>query len=334
MLTKDFPFYLTNFFNDFLPNHKNASKNTIALYKDCFVLFLEFCKNYKNINIDKISFDDISRNLILEFLSWLENSRHSSIQTRNQRLAAWKSFCKFVQFEAPQFFELCAEIRNIEPKKHTKNNVDYLSKDAIKILLNQPDSNKKNELRDLALLSLLYDSGARVQELIDLQVCNLSLNTQAKITITGKGNKTRCVPLNKPVSRILKLYISTFKLNENDILFANKYGEKFTQKGITYIIDKYVKRAKLEYSNYFNCKISAHTFRHSKAMHILEAGVNLIYIRDFLGHESVITTEIYAKANPEIRRKQIEEASVNVISKSKFSNSQKNELLHFLKECL
>ena len=117
MIIKDFQFYLTDFFSNFLPNHKNVSKNTIALYRDCFVLFLQFCSNEKNINIDKITFSDISRDLILEFLSWLENTRKNSIQTRNQRLAALKSFCKFVQFEAPEFFKLCSNIRNIEPKK-------------------------------------------------------------------------------------------------------------------------------------------------------------------------------------------------------------------------
>ena len=134
MTNKDFSFYVTKFFSEYLPHYKNLSANTISLYRDCFVLFLKFCNEYKHINIDKLTFSEISRNLILEYLSWLEDSRKSSILTRNQRLAAWKSFCKFVQFENPAFYQICSDIRAIEPKKCAKKTFDYLSVEAIKIL--------------------------------------------------------------------------------------------------------------------------------------------------------------------------------------------------------
>lgn len=331
-MNKDFSFYIAKFFSDYLPNHRNVSKNTIALYRDCFVLFLQFCDKDKNINIDTITFKDISRNLILEFLSWLENERKSSIQTRNQRLAAWKSFCKYVQFEEPQYFELCNNIRDIEPKKYTKNTLEYLSVEAIKILLEQPNTAINQEFRDLAILSLLYDSGARVQELIDLKVSNLTLDGNPKVVITGKGNKTRIVPINKEVAKIMKQYIKKFELKNSDILFTNKYGNKLTRKGICYILNKYIEKAKINNQQYFKVKISPHSLRHSKAMHLLENGVNLIYIRDFLGHVHIVTTEIYATANPEIRRKQIENASKTVVKKGKYSEKDKNDLLKFLKE--
>lgn len=331
-MNKDFSFYITKFFSDYLPNHKNASKNTIALYRDCFVLFLQFCSKEKNINVDTISFKDISRNLILEFLSWLENERKSSIQTRNQRLAAWKSFCKYVQFEEPQYFELCKNIRDIEGKKYTKKSLEYLSVEAIKILLAQPNIAIKQEFRDLAILSLLYDSAARVQELIDLKVSNLTLDGNSKVVITGKGNKTRIVPINKEVAKILKQYIKKFELKDTDILFTNKYGQKFNRKGIYNILNKYIERAKVNNSELFREKISPHGMRHSKAMHLLENGVNLIYIRDFLGHVEIATTEIYAIANPEIRRKQIESASKDIIKNKRYSEKDKNDLLKYLKE--
>lgn len=332
-MNKDFSFYITKFFSDYLPNHRNVSKNTIALYRDCFVLFLKFCDKDKNINIDTITFKDISRNLILEFLSWLESERKCSIQTRNQRLAAWKSFCKYVQFEEPQYFELCNNIRDIEPKKYIKNSLNYLSAEAIKILLEQPNIAINQEFRDLAILSLLYDSGTRVQELIDLKVSNLTLDGNSKVVITGKGNKTRIVPINKEVSKILKQYIKNFELKNSDILFTNKYGNKITRQGIFYIIEKYINRAKkVKPEIYKNTSISPHSFRHSKAMHLLENGVNLIYIRDFLGHVSVDTTQIYAVSNPEIRRKQIEVASKDVVKKGRYTEKYKNDLLKFLKE--
>lgn len=331
-MNKDFSFYITKFFTDYLPNHRNVSKNTIALYRDCFVLFLQFCDKEKSINVDTISFKDISRNLILDFLSWLENERKNSIQTRNQRLAAWKSFCKYLQFEEPQYFELCNNIRDIEPKKYTKNTLEYLSIEAIKILLKQPDMSVKQEFRDLVLLSLLYDSGARVQELIDLKVSNLTLEGNSKVVITGKGNKTRIVPINKEVSKMLKQYIKQFELKDTDILFTNKYGNQLTRKGICYILNKYIEKAKINNPQYFKAKISPHGIRHSKAMQLLENGVNLIYIRDFLGHAHMVTTEIYAVANPEIRRKQIESASKSIIKTGKYSEKDKNDLLKFLKE--
>ena len=263
---------------------------------------------------------------------WLETNRNSSIQTRNQRLAAWKSFCKYVEFEAPEFFEVCSSIRSIEPKKTAKESINYLSLNSIKILLKQPNVEIKKEFRDLAILSLLYDSGARVQELIDLSVCNLVLDSKARVFLTGKGNKTRIVPLSKEVTKILKKYIKLYGLKNEDILFSNKSNTKLTRQGIQYILKKYIERAKKEDSSLFNKNISNHSLRHSKAMHLLESGVNLIYIRDFLGHVSVITTEIYAKANPEIRRKQIEKASKKVVSKSKYSKKEKDELIKFLKE--
>lgn len=334
MNKKDFSYYITKFFGDYLPNHKGASFNTISLYRDCFVLFIQFCEQTKKITTDALSFDKINRKLILEFLSWLETSRKSSIQTRNQRLAAWKSFCKFVQFEAPEFFDICVSIRNIETKKCAKTSINYLSVEAIKLLLQQPNPNKKEDLRDLAILSLLYDSGARVQELLDLQVCNLVLDNKPKVFLTGKGNKTRIVPINREVSNILKNYIFIFKLQNADNIFTNKKGEKLTKMGITYILNKYIKKASILKPEYFKIKFSPHCLRHSKAMHLLENNVNLIYIRDFLGHVSVSTTEIYAKANPEIRRKQIEKSSKCIVKESKFSKNDKDDLMKFLRECL
>ncbi len=334
MTNKDFSFYVTKFFREYLPHHKNLSANTISLYRDCFVLFLKFCYEYKHINIDKLTFSEISRNLILEYLSWLEDSRKSSISTRNQRLAAWKSFCKFVQFENPAFYQIGSDIRNIEPKKCAKKSFDYLSVEAIKILLKQPKSDDIFGLRDLTLLTLMYHSACRVQEIIDLHVYSIKFDSTPTLCVTGKGNKTRIVPLNLETIKLLKKYISLYNLQKDDILFTNKYNKKFSERGIEYIVDKYVENAKIDYPELFCCNVFPHSFRHSKAMHLLENGVNLIYIKDFLGHVSVSTTEIYARANPEVRRKEIEKASKAVITKSKFTKNEKSNLMNFLKHNL
>lgn len=334
MNNRDFPFYVTKFFSDYLPHHKNFSKNTISLYRYCFVLFLKFCDEYKNINIDKLTFSEISRNLIFEYLSWLEDTRNCSVATRNQRLVALKSFFKFVQFEAPEFYQICSDIRAIELKKAPKKTFDYLSVEAIKILLKQPDPTETFGMRDLTLLTLMYHSACRVQELIDLHVHNIKFDPTPTLCVTGKGNKTRIVPLNTETIKLLKKYILAYNLQKDDILFTNKFNKKFSERGIEYIVDKYVEKAKLSNPEKFCCNIFPHSFRHSKAMHLLEEGVNLIYIKDFLGHVSVSTTEIYAKANPEIRRKEIEKASKSVITKSRFTKNEKSDLIKFLKYSL
>lgn len=334
MDNKNFSFYVTDFFSNFLPNHKGCSKNTIYSYRDSFSLFLIFCSEYKHINIDTLSFNNINVSLILDYVSWLEKERKASVSTRNQRLAAIKSFCKYVQLQAPEFYDICASIRKIEMEKGVHQAVNYLSVEATKILMQQPNIKEKQELRDLAILSLMYDSAARVGEIINLKVSNVLINGQNIVQLLGKGNKIRLTPITREVTNILNIYINIFNLQKDELLFFNKSHKKLTKEGISYILNKYISKAQKNHNDLFNKKITPHCLRHSKAMHMVENNVNLIYIRDFLGHVSVVTTEYYAKANPEIRRKQIESASENIIEKSKYSVEERNNLKAFLKELL
>ena len=160
-----------------------------------------------------------------------------------------------------------------------------------------PNTSTKHGIRDLAILTLLYDSGARVQELITLKICDINFNNKT-LDLYGKGRKNRTIPFIKTNNKNLEKYIKVYNINfnSNSLLFFNSKKESLTRMGITYIINKYVKIAKKKSPIEFQIKVTPHVFRHSKAMHLLESGVNLIYIRDFLGHESVTTTEIYAKA--------------------------------------
>ena len=206
---------------------------------------------------------------------------------------------------------------------------------AIKELLAAPDMNSKHERRDLAVLALLYDTGARVQEIADLVIGNIRIKTPATIQLTGKGNKTRIIPLMPQTLNIIKTYMAENNLLiESSItkpLFYNKSNENLTRAGITYILKKYVEIARKKHPELFSPKVTPHVLRHSKAMHLLESGVNLIYIRDFLGHESVVTTEHYAKSNPEVKRKAIEQASPSLLPNEKYSKETKQELLDWLK---
>lgn len=210
-----------------------------------------------------------------------------------------------------------------------------MSIEGIKSLLGMPNIEILSERRDLAVLALMYDTGARVQEIADLQVADIRIKVPATIKLTGKGEKTRIIPLMPQTMSILKQYMADCELfdgaKESTPLFFNKKNEKLTRAGLSYILNKHVKKAMLVHKNLFPDKMSAHVLRHSKAMHLLQGGVNLIYIRDFLGHSSVTTTEIYARSNPEIKRKAIEEASHRVLPKEKFSTNEKKDLFDWLK---
>lgn len=187
-------------------------------------------------------------------------------------------------------------------------------------------------------MTLLYDTGARVQEIIDLNICDLKLTPPTTVKLIGKGQKVRIVPIMPQTTKIVKTYMDNFQLTDKHSLavpvFFNKQTSKLSRSGIAYILKKHFEEARKDSSELFPSKISPHALRHSKAMHLLEANVNLIYIRDFLGHESVSTTEIYAKSNPELKRKAIEEASSNVLPKETLTTNDKEVLMVWLKELI
>ena len=192
-----------------------------------------------------------------------------------------------------------------------------LSIDGIKLLLAQIPINTKKGRRDLALISLLYDSGARVQELIDLTPASLKLEKPCHVTLFGKGRKKRIVPLQDEQVNLLRSYMEENRLDLSGFnqrpLFFNSCGRKLTNSGISYILNNYINHARIQDPELIPEKISPHTLRHSKAMHLLQAGVNLVYIRDILGHVSIQTTEIYARADSKQKREALESAYVNMI---------------------
>lgn len=338
MKTNQFPQLLSSFFLKYIPERTGYSNNTIKSYRDTFILLFQYHENYLNRASSKLNIEMINRKYIENFLVWLENEKQYSISSINQRLAAIHAFFKYVQMENPEYMSLCISVLEIKSKKVSVIPMSYLSVEAIKLLLSFPNTSKSEGLRELALLSLLYDTGGRVQEIADLEYGDIRFNKPATVKLTGKGAKTRIVPIMPQTLNILNEYVNYYKDNligrYTNPLFYNKRGEKLTRAGIAYILNKYVQYAKGIRPDLFPEKVSPHTMRHSKAMHLLEGGVNLIYIRDFLGHTSVITTEIYAKSNPEVKRKAIEAASPNVLPTEKYSVSQKEEMLGWLKSII
>ena len=316
MKPTDFARYLSDFLSRFLPNEKGASIHTIAAYRDTFLLLLNFIQQLKGIPVEKLTLDKISKETVVTFLDWLQTERKCSNSTRNARLAAIHSFYRYLQYECLDLVYECQQILSVRFKRTRQPGISYLSVEGIKLLLQQPDTHTRKGRRDLALLCLLYDTGARVQEIIDLTPSMLQLNVPPTIKIIGKGNKIRLVPMLDAQIAHLKNYLQENRLNEplaNQYpLFFNSRKEKLTRAGVHYIVRKYSEMARKENKMMVPDKMSCHSLRHSKAMHLLQAGVNLVYIRDTLGHVSIKTTEIYARADSQQKRKALEAAYVKV----------------------
>lgn len=335
MKPTDFAYYLTEFLSKHLPGTVGLSPNTIMSYRDTFSIFLEFCSKHTRTAPEKISLNNLDRKLIEEYLQWLEKTRNCIASTRNVRLAAFHSFCRYLQMEFPDYIHQAQQILSIPMKRTKRVSVEYITLDAMKLLLEMPDKTTREGRKDMILLSLLYDSGARVQELADLKVGDIRTASPPTAKLTGKGGKSRVVPLMKPMADLLKQYLRENNLREpytfDYPLFSNRSRNKLTRAGIAYIVKKYADEAIKEAPQLFPDKLSPHSFRHSKAMHLLRSGVNLVYIRDFLGHVDIQTTEIYARIDSEMKRKALEKSSSNVVS-DKMPEWQNNAgLMNWLK---
>lgn len=307
----------------------------IASYRDTFKLFLIFCKEERAIKPERIQMSNMTKELILSYLNWLEEIRDCTISTRNQRLAVLHSFFRYVQKESPENLYELQKILSISSKKHPKTMIPYLTGPEMQILLSQPDSSSYDGFRDMVLLTVLYDTGARVQELTDIKVKDVRLSSPAVITLHGKGNKVRQVPLMGKTSKLLEKYLEIKKYHpgiarKDNYLFVNQKKQKLSRWGISYILNKYVALSRKNSSFNVNFPVTPHVVRHAKAMHLLQSGVNIIYIRDFLGHVDCSTTEVYARADSEMKRKAIENAYVDLVPDSVPKWEEDGDLMRWL----
>ena len=319
MNNKNFAYYLNNFFNIYLPQEINASINTIISYKDTFNLLISYLVNIKKIEITNITFEIIDKDLIKEFLKYLEDARNCSINTRNQRLAAIKSFYQYVNIEDPANLIKFQDILQIRVKKNVKKIKEYLTIDELQTVFQTINTKTIKGRSDFVLLSLLYDAGLRLSELLEIKVMDLRLDDNPCVNVIGKGRKGRSVPIMNNTKKLLLQFISENDFSNVSYLFSNSKKEKLTSRSIQKIVDKYIQKANI------NKKISPHALRRTRAMHLLEAGVNIVYIRDFLGHESITTTEIYAQANEKTKREAINKAYKDILPYNITPSWNKNE---------
>ena len=295
-----FSYYLKLFFEDYLKKQIGASNSTIIAYKTTFKMLLDFIVNRKNIPLNKIDFEILTKDIIREFLNYLENEKYNSAITRNNRLAAIKSFYQFVGIEEPSYLYNIQSILSIKSKKTEKKEMDYLTKDELKKIFDSIDVNNKKGRRNLVMLTFLYDSAIRISELVNVRVMDLRLNEEPSVTVLGKGNKYRTVPIMNETKDMLLNYIKENDLSLTSYLFSNYNKDKLTTRTVQLIIKKY---------NNSDKKISPHSFRRSRAVHMLEADVNIVYIRDILGHVSITTTEKYATVSLELKKKALEKTN-------------------------
>ena len=312
MKTNQFHQMLEKYFTVYLKHEKNASRLTICSYRDTFVLLLKYYRDELKMPSNRIKLEDITKQRVQDFLIWLVKERHCSMSTRNHRLCAIRAFVKYLQYEDIDNIGEWQNILVIPMAKYNTPRMKYLSPDGVKLLLEQPDTSSKMGRRHLAILAMLCDTGARVQEVIDMRICDVRLDVEPyTAVITGKGRKVRVVPLINKQVNILKRYMVDYNLesknNQSCPLFQNKRGEKMTRAGIGYILEKYVEMAHIANPELMPEHLSCHCLRHTKAMNLLKANVSLRHIRDLLGHASITTTELYAKADTEMKRKALEE---------------------------
>ena len=299
-MNKDFSYYLSKFLKDYLVIERNVSKNTIRSYTKTFQLLIDYLVNNKKITLNNITFNTITRNIIIDFLNHLEENSNT-IRARNQRLAAIKSFYQYcLSYETQNIYNI-KQVLSIKSKKYVKPIQDYLTEEELETLFNSVDTSTFKGLRNLAILVLLYDTGARSSEIINLKVEDIHLEEKLVI-LTGKGNKQRVVPIMENTKEILLKYIN-YQCHYSKYLFE-KDNKKFNERFIRDIIKKY--------SSDTTKKVTPHTFRRSRAIHLLDKGVNIMYIKKLLDHESVITTEEYAKVLEKSKFEAIKKANPNI----------------------
>ena len=300
---------LEDYFEIYLPYSRGLSPNTIKSYKQSFLLLLRFMLDVKKTKAEDIRFSALTYDTLLEFFGWLETDRQCKTSTRNQRLSAFSEYAQNRDFDAASVFR--SAVIKIPIKKGVKKPRSVFSREEVKILLALPDKAYETGLRDKILLSFMYATGARAQEVCDFRVDGLRINDgAASITLVGKGAKTRQIGISLSLAKVVQNYIKHRHIDRypERHVFSSQTHERMTISCIEEIYKKYVAIAKKKHPGMFlGDHYSPHSMRHSTACHLLEAGVDIMTIKNILGHVSVQTTQIYAEMSQDSVDKKLKE---------------------------
>jgi len=292
------------YFETFLPEIHRASGNTISAYANAFAMLFQFFYEKLNLPHHLVTYKHFAPANIDQYLLWLKNVRNYSDATIRQHVSAVTAFLKYASRREMNALNAYSAMSGAELPTIKRTEFPYFSLDEMRILLRLPDPNVYLGKRDLVLLSFLYDSATRADELCSVKVGDVRFAVPTKVRLHGKGGKTREIPMSDEVAELLKFHIKVNGLEGRDCkehyLFSSQTNEQMTTSCVRSIVEKYVKLAKAQNRKLFQeLRYSPHSFRHSKAVHMAEAGVDLIYIRNFLGHAFISSTEIYARVGQE-----------------------------------
>lgn len=306
MKTDPLPELLRMFFTEWMVQQRNASVHTVKSYRDAWRLFLRFVAARQCRPVVRLKLSQLTAAEVIAFLKHLEEERGDTIGTRNCRLAALRSFFGFVATREPAHMAQCAQVMNIPTKKAPIRAPDYLEPEEVQAILAQPDRSTLIGQRDHALLSFLYNTGARIQEALDLCPQAIRFDSPTSVRLYGKGRKERISPLWPETVALLRSLLERMPRPENAPLFINRYGNPLSASGVRYKLADYVKAAAKEVPTLAQKHVSPHSFRHATAVHLVAAGVDVTVIRSWLGHVSLETTNHYAQANLETKRRALE----------------------------
>ena len=305
--TPSFPHLLQAFFHDWLVRQRDASPHTIHAYRDAWRLFLRFVAGRRRCEVAALGFVDLTADEILAFLEHVERDRRGSVGTRNCRLAALRSFFLFVADREPLAAEQCAAVRRIPTTRATRRSICYLDPEEVAAILAQPNRMTLAGQRDHALLALLYNTGARIQEALSLTPARLRLDAAAQARFMGKGRKERICPLWPETAALISALLKRCPRTSDDPIFTNRFGQPLHASGVRFQLRRYVASATRLQPHLREKHVTPHVFRHTAAVHLVAAGVDVTVIQSWLGHAHLDTTFLYAQANVETKRQAIEQ---------------------------
>lgn len=295
------------FFHEWMGKQRNLSRHTVCSYRDTWKLLLRFISERKRREIARLSLADLQASEVIAFLEHLEKDRKVSVGTRNCRLAAIHSFFGFVAHREPLAIAQCAEIAHIPVKKRSRPAMCYMDAEEIAAILREPDRLSLEGQRDHALLAFLYNTGARIQEALDVSPQAIRFESPAQVELLGKGRKTRICPLWPETVDVLKAFMKRQPRPESEPIFVNRYGQPLGAAGARFKLKRYVRAAAQHVPSLAKKRVTPHTWRHSVGVQLVAAGVDVTVIRNWLGHARLDTTNHYARANLETKRRALEQ---------------------------
>lgn len=300
--------WIRRFLLEHLVAERNLAHNTQTSYRDSLTLLLPFVAKTVTKTVDRLNVEHLTSDILRAFLLHLEQKRGCSASTRNQRLAAIHALARFIGERSPGHVAWCAEIRTIPFKKTAKPVLPYLEKQEMDALLKIPDQRMPQGFRDYALLLFLYNTGTRADEAAHVSIADLQTTVTPAVKINGKGGKSRVCPLWPLTVKILNRLITG--RNPADRVFLNRRRQPITRYGVCALVKRCANRAAQNLPSLHAKRVSAHTIRHTSAVHLLRAGVDINTIRAWLGHVSLDTTHIYAEVDLEMKAKALARCEV------------------------